>query len=382
MSKLRVKTLSHSDLLGKVGVVVGTRPGIVMFSPIIRELERQKINFFIIHTGQHYSYNMDRKFFEDLELKEPTYKFNNLKRYKLHGEQTAVMLKKCEEVLVKERPKILLVGGDANCNLAGALAARKLHIMVGHVEAGERSYDWRMPEEHNRRIIDHISEYLFATNNKSKKTLQGEKILGKIFVTGNPIVDAALQNRKIAFKKSDVLKRWELKKKQYFLLTTHREENVDSPVNLKNILSALSVISERYKTPLIFLAHPRTQKRIKQFDLNKLIKSSKYLILKDAVGYLDFINLLSNSRLVFTDSGGVQQEACIFKIPCVTLRDNTEWIETIKLKVNILAGTNPEKIVSATDKMLKKDKINIKIPFGNGNAAKNIVKILKKELGL
>jgi len=292
------------------------------------------------------------------------------------------MLKKCEEVLIKERPKILLVGGDANCNLAGALAARKLHIMVGHVEAGERSYDWRMPEEHNRRMIDHISEYLFATNTKSKKTLLGEKILGKIFVTGNPIVDAALQNKKIAAKKSTILKNWDLKKKKYFLLTTHREENVDSPVNLKNILSAMSKISEKYKTSLIFLAHPRTQKRIKQFGLNKFIKSSKYLVVKDAVGYLDFINLLSNARLVFTDSGGVQQEACIFKIPCVTLRENTEWIETIKLNVNTLAGTDPQKILVSAEKMLKKNKINIKNPFGNGDAAKNIVKIMKKELGL
>jgi len=202
--RLQMKILFKEELQDKICVIVGTRPGIIMFSSLIRKLKKQNINFFVIHAGQHYSYNMDKKFFEDLNLPEPEYKLNDVKNCKFHGEQTARMLEGIEKILLKEKPKIVLVGGDANCNLAGALAARKLHIKVGHVEAGERSYDWRMPEEHNRRMIDHISEYLFCTNEKSRQNLLKENVLGKIFVTGNPIVDAAYQNKEIAKKKNQI----------------------------------------------------------------------------------------------------------------------------------------------------------------------------------
>ncbi|RKX60128.1 MAG: UDP-N-acetylglucosamine 2-epimerase (non-hydrolyzing) [Thermodesulfobacteriota bacterium] len=377
--RLQTKILSKEELQDKICVIVGTRPGIIMFSPIIRELKKTKYKFFVIHTGQHYSYNMDKKFFEDLNLPEPEYKLENIKNCKFHGEQTAKMLEGIEKILLKEKPKIVLVGGDANCNLAGALAARKLHIKVGHVEAGERSYDWRMPEEHNRRMIDHISEYLFCTNEKSKQNLLKENVLGKIFVTGNPIVDAAYQNREIAKEKSNILEQWNLKKKDYFILTTHREENVDSKENLENIILGMKKVCERFKKKIIFLAHPRTQKRIEQFGLNELIKFIPNFIMKDAIGYLDFINLLSNAKLVFTDSGGVQQEACIFKVPCVTLRENTEWVETIELGVNILAGTNPDKIVNCAEKMLLFEG-KWGEPFGDGKAAERIVYIISKEV--
>ena len=374
-----LKILNSNELQNKVCLVIGTRPGIVMFSPIIRALKKIKFNFFIIHAGQHYSYNMDKKFFEDLELPEPEYKLDEVKNCKFHGEQTARMLEGIEKILLKEKPKIVLVGGDANCNLAGALAARKLHIKVGHVEAGERSYDWRMPEEHNRRMIDHISEYLFVTNEKRKQNLLKESVLGKIFITGNPIVDAAYQNREIAKEKSDILKQWNLKEKDYFILTTHREENVDSKENLKNIILGMKNVCEKFRKKVIFLAHPRTQKRIEQFALTNLVNSIHNFIVKDAVGYLDFINLLSHALLVFTDSGGVQQEACIFKIPCVTLRKNTEWVETIKLGVNILAGTDPNKIVNCAQRMLS-FKGNWEEPFGDGKAVERIVDIINKEV--
>jgi len=374
-----LKILTPNELQNKVCLIIGTRPGIIMFSPIIRAFKENNLDFFVIHAGQHYSYNMDKKFFEDLNLPEPEYKLENVKNCKFHGEQTAKMLEGIEKILLKEKPKIVLVGGDANCNLAGALAARKLHIKVGHVEAGERSYDWRMPEEHNRRMIDHISEYLFCTNEKSKQNLLKENVLGKIFITGNPIVDAAYQNREIAKEKSNILKQWDLKEKDYFILTTHREENVDSKENLENIILGMKNVCEKFNKPVIFLAHPRTKKRIEQFNLTNLINSIPNFIVKDAVGYLDFINLLSNAKLVFTDSGGVQQEACIFKVPCVTLRENTEWIETIELRVNILAGTNPDKIINCTEKMLS-FKGKWREPFGDGKAAERIVEIVSKEL--
>ena len=375
-----LKILKQTELQNRICLVIGTRPGIIMFSPIIRELSIRKIPFFTIHTGQHYSYNMDKKFFEELNLPEPKYKLNDVKKCKFHGEQTAKMLDGIEKILIKEKPKIVLVGGDANCNLAGALAARKLHIMVGHVEAGERSYDWRMPEEHNRRMIDHISEYLFVTNEKSKQNLLRENVLGKIFITGNPIVDAAYQNREIALARGVRIKGLKIKKnEEYFLLTAHREENVDSEKNFKNIILGMNKICEKFKKKVIFLAHPRTQKRIEQFGLNKLINIIPNFIVRDAVGYLDFITLLSNAKLVFTDSGGVQQEACIFKVPCVTLRENTEWVETLELGINILAGTNPHKIVSCTKKMLTFEG-KWGEPFGNGKAAERIVAIIGKEL--
>jgi len=374
-----LKILNQTELQDKICIVVGTRPGLIMFSPIIRALKDKELHFFVIHAGQHYSYNMDKKFFEDLNLPEPKYKLEDVKNCKFHGEQTARMLEGIEKILLKEKPKIVLVGGDANCNLAGALAARKLHIKVGHVEAGERSYDWRMPEEHNRRLIDHISEYLFVTNEKSKQNLLKENVLGKIFITGNPIVDAAYQNREIAKEKSDILKRWNLKKKDYFILTTHREENVDSKENLESIILGMKNVCEKFGKKVIFLAHPRTQKRIEEFNLKGLINSIPNLVVKDAVGYLDFINLLSNAKLVFTDSGGVQQEACIFKVPCVTLRENTEWVETIELGVNILAGTNLDKIVNCVQKMLSfQGKWGE--PFGDGKSAEGIVNIISKEI--
>ncbi|UCC41683.1 MAG: UDP-N-acetylglucosamine 2-epimerase (non-hydrolyzing) [Candidatus Heimdallarchaeota archaeon] len=350
-----------------------------MFSPILRALHCSKIKYFIIHTGQHYSYNMDKKFFEDLNLPEPEYKLENVKDFYLHGEQTAGMLKGIEKILVKEKPKITLVGGDANTNLAGALAARKLHIRVGHVEAGERSGDWRMPEEHNRIIIDHISEYLFATNKKAKENLILDNIKGKIFITGNPIVDAAYQNLKIARSKSQVLEKMKLKSDEYILMTLHREENVDNVENLRCVFKGLSLICKDIRKKIIFLAHPRTVKRINEFGLNNILRPIHCLQIEEPVGYLDFLNLLVHSSLVMTDSGGVQQESCILKIPCVTLRDNTEWIETLEISANILVGVSPKKILEGTTIMLRSGRMWDN-PFGDGFSAKKIVNIIENDI--
>ena len=378
---LEFKTLHDENLKNKVCVVVGTRPGIVMFSPIIRELQAQGMDFFVIHTGQHYSYNMDRKFFEDLKLEEPHYKLDNMQNYKLHGEQTAEMLKGCERILIKERPKVTLVGGDANTNLAAALAARKLHIRIGHVEAGERSGDWRMPEEHNRVMIDHISEYLFTTNDKGKDNLVRENVQGKIFVTGNTIVDAALQNLEIAQKQSTILEEFNLQARGYFVLTMHREENVDSRESLVSILEGMKLVIRESGKKIVFLAHPRTQNRIQEFGLEGFVQAIENFEIKDAVGYLDFLRLLANADLVLTDSGGVQQESCILRVPCVTLRTNTEWVETLQIGANTLCGTDPKTILEGVRKMTKVNR-DWSTPFGDGSAASSIVSIIRREVGL
>lgn len=374
-----IKIINSKQLQRKIAVVVGTRPGIIMFAPIIKELIHRGLAHIIIHTGQHYSPNMDAQFFQDLCLTAPDFKINGVAEKKTHGGQTAKMLDGIEDVLLKEKTKMLLVGGDANTNLAGALAARKLGMLVGHVEAGERSYDWRMPEEHNRRMIDHISDYLFVTNNKGKSHLMNENVLGKIYVTGNPIVDASLQHLEMAKKKSNILKKFALLSEQYAILTSHREENVDFPEHLKGVLQGVSRASQALNLPLIFLAHPRTLKRLKEFGMLEWVSSLPGVTLTEAVGYLDFLNLVSNAGLVFTDSGGVQQEACIHHIPAVTIRENTEWVETLEHGANRLAGTDPERIVAAAKEAVKVKK-EWPVPFGDGKAAVQVVNICAKIL--
>ena len=374
-----IKVLEANSLKRLAAVIIGTRPGIVMFAPIIHELVRRRLPYLVIHSGQHYSPNMDAQFLEDLNLPDPAYKLTGGAERKTHGAQTAAMLEGIESILLQERPRLVLVGGDANTNLAAALAARKLRIQVGHVEAGERSYDWRMPEEHNRRIIDHISEHLFTTNEKGKANLEREAVQGRIYVTGNPIVDASVQHLEIAKKKSDILLRLGLEPRKFAILTTHREENVDFRESLAGIMEGVSRAGVRLGLRVIFLAHPRTQKRLREFGLLEWALSLKGLELHDAVGYLDFLNLLSQASLVFTDSGGVQQEACIHQVPVVTLREKTEWVETLEQGANRLTGTDPEAIINGA---LEAAGIvrDWPVPFGDGTAAPQIVSITQEIL--
>lgn len=372
--RAEIKVLDDTMLEPKIAVVIGTRPGIVMFAPIIHELRKRSVPHFVIHAGQHYSPNMDAQFFDDLELPTPAYKLEEVAKKKTHGGQTAAMIEGIESILLQERPCLTLVGGDANCNLAGALAARKLRIHIGHVEAGERSHDWRMPEEHNRRIIDHISEYLFTTNEKGREQLLKESVSGVICITGNPIVDASMHHLEMAKTKSNILDRLNLAPNKYALLTTHREENVDFPDLLQNLLRGVSSAGVRLAIPIQFLAHPRTIKRLHEFGLWEWANSLKQMRISEAVSYLDFVTLLANTKLVFTDSGGVQQEACIHHVPAVTLRENTEWVETLRHGANRLAGTDPRRIVQAALEADQSDR-HWPVPFGNGHAATNIVDI-------
>ena len=367
----QIKVLSSINLERCCALVFGTRPGIVMFAPIVHEMRRLGLPHFIVHTGQHYSPNMDAQFFEDLDLPEPDHKLTGVAEHGTHGGQTAAMLAGIEAVLLERRPRIVLVGGDANTNLAGALAARKLRIAVGHVEAGERSYDWRMPEEHNRRMIDHISDYLYTTSEKGRGQLEREAVEGRILVTGNPIVDASQQHLALARDRSDALARFGVAANEYALLTTHREENVDFAETLRGSLEGVSRASAEVGLRTLFLAHPRTLKRLGEFGLLEWLSDLPAIETHEAVGYLDFLNLVAHARLVFTDSGGVQQEACIHHVPAVTLRENSEWTETLDIGANRLAGTDPERIVAAAGQALAASR-EWPVPFGAGDAAARI----------
>jgi UDP-N-acetylglucosamine 2-epimerase (non-hydrolysing) len=360
-------------VLMKSAIIVGTRPEIIKMSPVIREFERLQTDYFILHTGQHYSYNMDRVFFEQLELPESRYNIDVGSG--THAEQTGKMLIGIEKILKKEKPDVILVQGDTNTVLAGALSACKMNMYVGHVEAGLRSYDRSMPEEINRVLADHVSDFLFAPTETSKKILLSEGLSEeKIFITGNTIVDAVIQNQKISDKKSKVLERFGLKKDDYFLVTIHRQENVDDKYRFTQILEGLSQVKKKYDKEIFYPIHPRSMKRVNEFNLD-----SYDINLIDPVDYLDFLKLEENAKLVFTDSGGVQEETCIIGVPCITLRDNTERPETVDVGSNIIAGTNPENILKSVSIMLDRKK-GWENPFGEGNSGKKIIDILMERV--
>ncbi len=353
-------------------MVLGTRPEIIKMSPIIRESERLGLDYQVIHTGQHYSHEMDEIFFEELELPKP--KYNLGVGSGAHGEQTGKIMMDLEPILLKEKPDVVIVQGDTNSVLAGALTAAKLHIRVGHVEAGLRSYDRLMPEEINRVVADHVSDYLFAPTIGSKQNLLREGVnVKKVFVTGNTVVDAIHQNMEISKKKSHVLDSLGMAPGSYLLVTLHRSENVDSEARLREILSGLNLVSEHVEIPVLFAVHPRTQKMIREFDL-----SLDGITILNPFGFLDFLQLEANARLVLTDSGGVQEETCVLGVPCVTVRENTERPETLEVGSNILAGVTSSGILDAVERMLLRGK-SWSNPFGNGDTGKAILKILKEE---
>ena len=358
----------------KVSVILGTRPEIIKFSPIICEFERLGLDYFILHSGQHYSYNLDRVFFEQLRL--PEAKYNLDVGSGSHGLQTGRMLIGIEDVLKRERPDVALVQGDTNTALAGALAAVKLQISVGHVEAGLRSYDRSMPEEINRLLADHCSDLLFAPTVKAKQILLGEGIPeSRVYVTGNTVVDALYRNLRLAEKRSEVLNSLGLEKRRFFLVTVHRQENVDDKERFSKILEGLKLVHERFGFPIVYPVHPRAAKRMREFNLKP-----KGIRLIDPLDYLSFLLLESCARLVLTDSGGVQEETCILRVPCVTLRYNTERPETLEIGSNILAGVEPNVIVEKTEFMLKRRR-DWPNPFGDGKAGIRITKILIDEFG-
>ena len=352
-----------------VAIILGTRPEIIKMSPIIREYERRGDDYFILHTGQHYSYSMDRIFFEQLHLPEARYNLNVGSG--LQGEQTGKMLGQIERVLIEEEPRAVLVQGDTNTVLAGALAAVKLHIPVGHVEAGLRSNDRRMPEEINRILADHASDYLFAPTEASRQNLVHEGIPDeKIFICGNTVVDALFQNLSISEETVDPLKELGVRSGDYFLVTAHRQENVDDPGKLSDILEGLERVATEYAMPVIYPMHPRTRKMMERFGLGA---NSVHCI--EPLDYLSFLQMEKHAALILTDSGGVQEEACILRVPCATLRENTERPETVAAGANVLVGTDPRTITDGVRTMMERERV-WQNPYGDGTAGEKIVEIV------
>ena len=356
-----------------IAIILGTRPEIIKMAPIIRECGRRKLDYFVLHTGQHYSHQMDNIFFEQLEL--PAARYNLDVGSASHAEQTGRIMAGVEKVLMDEKPEVVLVQGDTNTVLAGALAASKLHIKVGHVEAGLRSYDRTMPEEINRIVADHISDYLFAPTENSRENLRKEGIGDeKIHVTGNTIVDSVYQNLEIAKRKVDVLADLGLKSKEYFLVTAHRQENVDSRERLAEIIKGLELVAREFELPVVFPMHPRTRKMVEEFGFD--LDGLKVI---EPLGFLEFLQLEANARLALTDSGGVQEETCILGVPCVTLRENTERPETVDVGANLLLGARSKERENGAFIMLNKNN-GWKNPFGNGSSGKAIINIFQSDL--
>lgn len=353
----------------RFSVVLGTRPEIVKMSPIVRELQRLGDEFDLVHTGQHYSYDMDRVFFRDLELPDPT--VNLEVGSGPHGAQTGKMLAGLEKVFKDSSPDMVLVQGDTNTVLAGALAAVKMDIAVGHVEAGLRSFDRSMPEEVNRVMADHISSLLFTPTPVSAENLRKEGILDeRIFVTGNTIVDAVRENLRLAMEKGDALRPLGLTRGGYVLATLHRQENVDSEARMKGVLRGLEMVARESGQEVLWPMHPRARKNMETFRL--AVPDGVRTVAP--MGFLEFLQVEGNASLALTDSGGVQEECCILGVPCVTLRDNTERPETVSVGANLVVGTDPDRILDGSRRMMRGGN-DWKCPLGESGAGARIVNI-------
>lgn len=357
----------------KIAFIIGTRPEIIKMSPLIDEVDKRGIDYILIHTGQHYDYEMSQQFFLDLELSQPHYNIGV--GSDSHGKQTAVMMEGIEKVLLREKPDIVLVQGDTNAVLAGALVAAKLHIAVGHVEAGLRSYDKTMPEEINRMVADVCTNLFFVPTEETAINLLFEGISPEdIFITGNTVVDACYRNLKIASKTSQIMSQLKIDG-DILSLTLHRAENVDDQERLENIVEALLKI---VGLTIVFPAHPRTVKTLKEFGLYSKLEKAPHIMMIKPVGYLDFLILQSNSKLMITDSGGIQEEAITLNIPCLTLRYNTERPETVEAGGNILVGSDSEKITDTVSTILADQGLYQRMkeatnPYGDGTTSQQIL---------
>jgi len=334
------------------------------------ELKKRKCKFTIVHTGQHYSYFFDRLFFEQLNFPKPNY---HLKIGSgTQAQQLSDLVRKFEKVLLKEKPDLVFSFSDANPALSGIVAS-KMGIKVAHLEAGMRSFDWRMPEEKNRRLLDSISDYLFTPTVGTRQNLLDEGISPhKIFRVGKLVYDV-LDYFKKQIDKNDIMEKMKIEKKDYFLVTAHRPENVGVQTPLRNILESLGELYKKYEKKVIFPIHPRTRRSIKKFNL----KVPKGIKLYDPVGFLEFSKLEKNAFCCVTDSGTVQEDSCIFKVPCVTVRISTERSETVEVGSNIVAGLKKKHILEAVNKMVNK-KPNWKNPYGKPESAKKTIKILEE----
>ena len=351
--------------------IVGARPQFIKAAPVSRAIEQHnldnhgpQITEILVHTGQHYDYKMSQVFFDQLEILPPRYNLGVGSGN--HGQMTGAMLAKIETVLLKERPDWVLVHGDTNSTVAGAMAAVKLHIPVAHVEAGLRSFNRRMPEEINRVLTDHISIILFCPTDTAVINLKKEGITKGVFNVGDVMYDAFLANKNLAHQKSGILSDLELKPKSYCLATVHRQENTEDPRRLLNIFTAFEELSSA-DCPFIILLHPRTRKALQRHK-GKLLLSPHVRLLSPA-SYLDMIALEVHARVILTDSGGVQKEAYFARVPCVTLRDETEWIETIEAGWNHLGGADCRQIADAFEKAINSFPLEQAGLYGDGKAS-------------
>ncbi len=355
----------------KIVSVVGARPQFIKAAPVSKALRKAGHHEILIHTGQHYDYGMSQVFFEELGISEPD---TNLGVGSgPHGWQTGEMLMRTEEALVKEKPDWVLVYGDTNSTLAGALAAVKLHIPLAHVEAGLRSFNREMPEEYNRVLTDHCSDLLFCPTHTAVGNLTKEGITNGVNLVGDTMYDAVLQFAEIAQKHSTILQKLGLQSKGYLLATLHRPYNTDVPENLRSILAAFVEIKE----PIVLSVHPRTRQKITEFGLDNPQSKIGNLQFIDPVGYLDMLVLEQNARLILTDSGGMQKEAYFFGVPCITLRPETEWVETVEAGWNVVVGSDRPLIVQKTRTMKTPPQSERQI-FGDGRSSELIVETLDK----
>ena len=359
----------------KIATILGTRPEIIKMAPIIDEISKRGIDQIVLHTGQHYDKEMSDNFFRDLEIPSPDYNINVGSAS--HGKQTGLMMKGIEEVLVSEKPDIVLVQGDTNAVLAGALVASKLHIAVGHVEAGLRSFDMTMPEEINRRVADVASSMYFVPTVESAINLLAEGFSRRnLIITGNTVVDACFRHLEIAKKRGieeESLSRLDIENMDNILtLTMHRAENVD---DRKRVTSIIEALKELDQMNIIFPIHPRTKNTLQEFGLFDELDSLEHVHIIKPIGYLDFLQLTSASTLILTDSGGLQEEAITLDVPALTLRYNTERPETVTSGGNILVGSDKDVILEYVDRILSDEEFrdrmkNAPNPYGQGDSAK------------
>lgn len=351
----------------KIATIVGARPQFIKAAPVSRALVDAGVNELMIHTGQHYDSGMSDVFFEELGIPRPAWHLGISGGG--HGAMTGAMLQALEPVLQDERPAWVLVYGDTNSTLAGALAAAKLQIPVAHVEAGLRSFNRRMPEEHNRVVVDHLSDLLFTPTDAATARLREEGIpAGWIWQVGDVMFDAALYYAERAAERSDVLARHGLEAGNYVLATVHRAENTDDPDRLRAIIAGLDRVARNL--PVVLPLHPRTRAALQREAL-----TARAIYMIDPVGYLDMVALESRAAVIATDSGGVQKEACFHGVPCVTLRDETEWVELVGLGWNRLAKATPEAIEEAINNAVGSRGAEA-TSYGDGNAAARIVEVL------
>jgi UDP-GlcNAc3NAcA epimerase len=355
----------------KILTVIGARPQFVKAAEVSRAMQkRANLTEVLVHTGQHYDNNMSGVFFSELELPPPAYHLGVGSGS--HGKQTGQMLEHIERVLVQESPDCVLVYGDTNSTLAGALAAAKLHIPVAHVEAGLRSFNRRMPEEINRVLTDHVSDLLFAPTSVAVKNLAREGIQNdKVILCGDVMYDVALYYARKVSARTNVLSAYGLEPKGYTLATVHRAENTDDRSRLQEIVAALCALADRM--PVVLPLHPRTRAAMKRLDIE-----AKPLRMIDPVGYLEMAALESGAALIATDSGGVQKEAFFHRVPCVTLRDETEWRELIEGGYNQLAGADRRQILDCVDVALASRPNWDRKMYGDGDACTKIIDALQR----